>query len=54
MTGDNLSNERRDISRNMRKEAGLSDRKNIENETKRKNKSIRGIYRGIDEFKKDY
>jgi hypothetical protein len=52
---DNLSNVRREASRHFRnkKRDYLKDKIN-ENESNSKNKNIRDLYRGINEFKKGY
>jgi hypothetical protein len=52
---DNLSNVRREASRHFRNKKGeyLKDKIN-ELESNSKNKNIRDLYRGINEFKKDY
>jgi hypothetical protein len=55
ITGDNLQNLRREISRTFRnKEREYLKGKINELETNNKNKKIRDLYRGINEFKKGY
>jgi hypothetical protein len=55
MTGDNLQNLRRETSRKFRKKKREYLKHKInELETNNKNKNIRDLYRGINEFKKGY
>jgi hypothetical protein len=52
---DNLSDVRREASRHFRnKRKGVSERKIKELESNSKNKNVRDLYRGINEFKKGY
>jgi hypothetical protein len=55
VNGDNLNNVRREASRNFRnkKREYLKDKIN-ELATNSKNKNIRDLYRGINEFKRGY
>jgi hypothetical protein len=55
MNGDNLNNLRREASRHFRnkKRKYLKDKIN-ELATNSKNKNVRDLYRGINEFKRDY
>jgi hypothetical protein len=55
VNGDNMGNVRREASRNFRtKKREYLKNKINELETHSKNKNIRDLYRGINEFKKGY
>jgi hypothetical protein len=54
VNGDNMDNVRHEASRTFRTKKGNLKNKINELETDSKNKNIRDLYRGINEFKKGY